>query len=197
MVMALALLTASLPAMAENDGWLTVKVEQTKKNKFDPEGIQLTIHLIAKGEYGHWTMEKDYEGIDIFTGGDGTVRTSMEKIKDRIKARNLVYTQLAKTDKEGKASFTQLEHGIYFVQLRKGPKNFTMNPMLVAIPNKEGSVQIGAKAKYDFEDKPKEERKIPQIIVPTRPGEHLEDIDEYETALGLGNIQMHVGVCFE
>ena len=28
-------------------------------------------------------------------------------------------------------------------------------------------------------------------------GEHYENINDYETALGLGNIQMHVGVCFE
>ena len=29
------------------------------------------------------------------------------------------------------------------------------------------------------------------------PGETLIPFEDYETALGLGNIQMHVGVCFE
>ena len=34
------------------------------------------------------------------------------------------------------------------------------------------------------------------VYIPIRRGTH-EIIEDYETALGLGNIQMHVGVCFE
>lgn len=184
------------PAVPGKDGELSITIERKGKNRFTVEGIQLVIYKVASGEYGKWTMLNDFSDIDLFTGNDGTVRTSMEEIKNRIKKWKINYTALAMTDQTGKASFNNLEHGIYLVLLRKGPKNLELSPMLVSIPNKAGALQISAKAKHTYDDKPKGS-KIPQILVPTKPGEHLVDIDEYETALGLGNIQIHVGVCFE
>ena len=35
------------------------------------------------------------------------------------------------------------------------------------------------------------------VYTPTRKGKHKVPLEDYETPLGLGNIQMHVGVCFE
>jgi len=35
------------------------------------------------------------------------------------------------------------------------------------------------------------------IYIPTENGRILINLDDYETPLGLGDIQMHVGVCYE
>ena len=202
-MIAAALLLTCLPAAAEtaeNDGWLSISFGN-KKDSLDPEGIQLAIYRIASGEYGYWRMEKNFQDIGIFTGKDGATKIdqSMESLKKRIEDRHIPSVgSISTTDEAGKASFTDLEHGIYLVLLVKGPKGLTMNPMLLATPNKDGDVRISANAKYTYKDTPTEDPpRIRKIIVPTRKGERLVAIDDYETALGLGNIQMHVGVCFE
>lgn len=35
------------------------------------------------------------------------------------------------------------------------------------------------------------------VYTPKRKGKHVVPLEDYDTPLGLGNIQMHVGVCFE
>ena len=97
-----------------------------------------------------------------------------------------------KTGADGKAKFTGLEHGIYYITMVSSPdpRLTGMSAMLVSTPNKGAEVKVSADAKYS-------ENKTRRGFPPAGNGEHYESIDEYETALGLGNIQMHVGVCFE
>ena len=102
------------------------------------------------------------------------------------------------------------EHGIYYVMASKVPDyRLTISAMLLSTPNKEQELKISANAKYtetqgdddggDGGDKTITSYWPPvkKLIVPIRRGERLAIIDEYETALGLGNIQIHVGVCYE
>ena len=76
-----------------------------------------------------------------------------------------------------------------------------MSPMLLAIPNKTGNVKVKAVAKYVYETPtpaPTNTPVPPHVpVLPPEPGENVIPIEDYEAALGLTNIQMHVGVCYE
>jgi len=204
MMIAMALLLTCLPATAEkgkNDGKLSITFEDKGYKDFKPEKILVAVYQVAKGEYGAWTMKSGFEDIVIYTGKDGGTKIdlSTESMKKRIKGSGILpAVSSAYTDEKGSVSFDGLEHGIYLVMLVSNRAGLTMNPMLLATPNKDGEVNIRANAKYVFTSTTKEETpRIPPLIVTTKRGERLVPIDDYETALGLGNIQMHVGVCFE
>ena len=203
-MIAMALLLTCLPATAEktkNDGKLSITFEDKGYKGFKPEKILVAVYRVAKGEYGAWTMESGFEDIMIYTGKDGGTKIdlSTENMKKKIKGSGILpAVSSAYTNEKGSVSFDGLEHGIYLVMLVSNRAGLTMNPMLLATPNKDGEVNIRANAKYVFTSTTKEETpRIPPLIVTTKRGERLVPIDDYETALGLGNIQMHVGVCFE
>ena len=199
MMIAMALLLMCLPATAEtkNDGLLSVTV--AANGKFDPKGITLAAYLVATGDYGEWTMQDYCRDVEIFTGTDGAtkINQSLSTLTDRIKARGIKSAQTASTDANGKASFSGLQHGIYLVQMTKGPDGLTLSPMLLATPNRDGAVQIAANAKFTYNVTTKTTTTVTKLTVTTQKNERLVNIDEYETALGLGNIQMNSGVCFE
>ena len=203
-MIAMALLLTCLPATAEktkNDGKLNITFEDKGYKGFKPAGILVAIYQVAKGEYGAWTMKSGFEDIVIYTGKDGGTKIdlSTENMKKKIKGSGILpAVSSAYTNEKGSVSFDGLEHGIYLVMLVSNRAGLTMSPMLLATPNKDGEVNIRANAKYVFTSTTKEETpRIPPLIVTTKRGERLVPIDDYETALGLGNIQMHVGVCFE
>ena len=203
-MIAMALLLTCLPAMAEqtkNDGQLSITFTDKGYKNFDPEGIKIAIYLVARGEYGAWTMESGFEDIDIFTGNDGSTKIdqSMETMQKRIKGSGILPAVTPGfTDDNGNVSFSGLEHGIYLVTLVTNRDGLSMNLMLVATPNKDGETNIRAYAKYEFKKTTTTmTARIPPLTVATKRGERLVPIDDYETALGLGDIQMHVGVCFE
>jgi len=148
-------------------------------------------YLIARGDYGAWTPIKQLEGLK-FTTKEDDVKWVQETIKLlEYQVRNLKKTKTVKTDENGVAEFKNLEHGIYYIKMVSSPDALLkeIKPMLVAVPGKLMSTTVDADAKPVLNDN----RRFPKL----RNGEHYESIDEYETALGLGNIQIHVGVCFE
>ena len=219
MMIAMALLLMSLPAMAaENphDGKMEITIGNNN-SKFYQGEIELSAYLIARGDYGDWTPVKEFADITITSRDDGSawISSSMKQIKQRIKDLKIQPVKSAKSHKNGKTNLNGLEHGIYYVAMTKGNgENITITPMLLSTPDKSKSVEVTAIAKYEYtppeedEETPPDEPtiprgpvpvppKVPMIIVPTRRGERLVDIDEYKTALGLGNIQIHVGVCYE
>ncbi len=273
-----------LPAQAaNNDGWVNITIGDAN-SEFNREGIVMAAYLIAEGEYGYWTMLPAFSDIRVFAREDGSswINQSMNEIKQRIELYNISATQQATSDANGLVEFTNLEHGIYFVCALKIPDTrLTVNTMLLAVPNKEGSLQVRANAKSEFKPTPspsptptptpkptptpflspeptpeptpapppepvdltityvypdgtpvapphheenlmpEDQFNVPSPVIPgytptyvtvtgTMPNHDLEvtviyvpngtniiNIDDYETALGLGNIQMHVGVCFE
>ena len=150
--MALILILAALPAAADNDGWVSITIGD-EKSAFERGGITLELYLIATGDYGDWTMLKDFSDITVFTRDDGSTHVDMTlgQIRKRIEERNIQPTQKADSDKEGKAEFKGLPRGIYFVMMRDELQGLKINPMLLSAPNKEGSVQIRANAKFEYE----------------------------------------------
>ena len=237
----LSLLLCAVPAEAEkkNDGWISITVGNDK-SEFDREKIGFAIYLIATGDYGDWTMVDRFSDITVFARDDGStyINKSLAQIKKRIEDQKIKPTQTDKTDKNGKAEFKNLDRGIYYVVMTEGPEYLTVQQMLLSTPNKEGSVQIRAIAKHDFNPPPTSTptQKPTPTPVPTLTPEVTNSptptpaptpsptpnpattpvprharvqtpppgatetpviIVDYETALGLGNIQMHVGVCFE
>lgn len=203
-MIAMALLLTCLPATADktkNDGWLSITFADKGYKDFKPEKILVAVYQVASGEYGAWTMKSGFEDIGIYTGKDGGTKIdlSTESMKKKIKGSGILpAVPSAYTDAKGNVSFSGLEHGIYLVMLLSNRDGLKMNPMLLATPNREGEVNIQANAKYEFTSPEKDEPpRIPPLVVTTKRGERLVPIDDYETALGLGNIQIHVGVCFE
>ena len=203
-MIAMALLLTCLPATAEqtkNDGSLSIIFEDKGYKGFEPANIQVAIYQVAKGEYGAWTIRPGFEDIGINTGKDGGTKITLpnDSMKSKIKGSGILpAVSPDTTDNKGNVSFSGLEHGIYLVMLVTNRNGLTMNPMLLAVPNKEGEVNVRAFAKYTFNKTETEvPPRIPPLVVTTKRGERLVPIDDYETALGLGNIQIHVGVCFE
>ena len=203
-MIAMALLLTCLPVTADktkNNGWLSITFADKGYKDFKPEKILVAVYQVASGEYGAWTMKSGFEDIGIYTGKDGGTKIdlSTESMKKKIKGSGILpAVSPDTTDNKGTVSFSGLEHGIYLVMLLSNRDGLKMNPMLLATPNREGEVNIQANAKYEFTSPEKDEPpRIPPLVVTTKRGERLVSIDEYETALGLGNIQIHVGVCFE
>ena len=243
--MAIALLLACVPAAAENDGQLSITVGNSN-SLFERSGIELGIYLLATGDYGDWTMVEAFKDITVFTRNDGsaTVSATMAQIAKRIRDDGIKPTKRAQTDNAGKAEFSNLTRGIYYVDMLKGPEGLTLSPMLLSAPNKEGSLQVSAAAKPEYTTPTPSPTPTPKptptpFTTPTPPpgstptptpsitpapptptprptplpdnlpsptptpaptftpppGEEV--IPDYETALGLGNVQMHVGVCFD
>ena len=198
-VTAMLLMLAALPALAEDDGWMSITVGD-QHSTFDREGIQLAAYLVATGDYGAWTPVSSFSDIKMFSRDDGSawISQSLKDLRERVRNRRIPYTRLATTNAAGRTEFRDMPHGIYFIDMYKGPAGLTIAGMLLSTPDKTGEVRIRAVSKTEFNPPtPENEPDIPMIYVPTRKGERLVNIDEYKTALGLGNIQMHVGVCYE
>lgn len=212
-MIAMAMMLTSLPTLAgaENDGQISISIGNAN-SKAVLSDIVFDAYLLARGDYGNWTPVDGFETVKITSRDDGSawIDQSMKQIQSRIKRFDLKPYKSATTNAGGKALFTNLEHGIYYVMASKVPDyRLTISAMLLSTPNKEQELKISANAKYtetqgdddggDGGDKTITSYWPPvkKLIVPIRRGERLAIIDEYETALGLGNIQIHVGVCYE
>lgn len=291
----LTLLLACLPAQAADDGDGKIVISFPENTiAYNHSNIRVSIYLLATGDYGDWTMTSNFSDIQVYTRGDGSLNPdhSLNQIGQRIRDRKIPATAETRSDKDGKAYFQDLRHGIYFVDYSDLPDNLKVNPMFLAVPNKEKSVNVSANAKANpqvtdvpetptptpaptptpvptqtpsvptatptatpwitptpeptphtltiyyryleddttawptyFEDGlwPGTDYYVPSPVIPgydctvlivegrmpnhdvvryvyyykLRRGQHKVTIEDYETALGLGNIQMHVGVCFE
>ena len=258
-MMMFVLILGCIPAKAAgNDGWFSISIGEI-------EGVQLEIYLLATGNYGDWTMTENFSDITVATRGDGSanVNKTLTQIRQRIDDRKIKPTQTGTSDKTGKVEFKNLTRGIYYVMMREERKDLHINPMLLSAPNKDGSVQIKANAKFEVitptpsptpTPKPTLTPYVPPEVTPTptvtpppgdrdetptpkptpaptrtpapptmtpaptpspepdpnvtpvpahaeklpvKDGETRYSLEDYETALGLGNIQIHVGVCFD
>ena len=240
--MILSLLVCVLPAHAANDdkdGWVSITIGD-ENALFDRKNVEVDVYLIATGTYyGDWTMLDNFSDIVVYTREDGSASINMKltQIHDRIKDRKIRPTWSGKSDSNGKVEMKNARRGIYYVELKSTYPGLSFSPMLLSAPNKDGSVQIRAVAKYAYVTPtpsptptpkptptpvvtltpslpPRRTTPTPALTptpppdgrtpvpphAPTQtpgPGETLIPFEDYETALGLGNIQMHVGVCFE
>lgn len=239
LIIPLLLCAVSAEADNQHDGWISITIGNDK-SEFDRENIGFAIYLVATGDYGDWTMVKHFSDITVFTRNDGStyINKSLAQIKKRIQDQGIRAAQTARTDRNGKAEFRDLERGIYYVVMTDGPEHLNVQQMLLSVPNKEGSVQIRAAAKHDYNPPPSptptqkptptpvptltppvtaeptptpaptpsptpehDRTPIPPHVPTQTPPPNATEtpvpMEDYETALGLGNIQMHVGVCFE
>lgn len=188
----LMMVMTSLPAMAAgNNGQIDITIGSVN-SLFKRDGIHLNAYLVATGEYGQWKNVGMFSDIKLFGKDDGSawIDTSLDQLRLTIHNQGLQATKEG-VSKNGKISFKSLRHGIYYIEYARGPEDLNVKPMLLAVPDRTGRISYNTNAKIEFNPT------IPPIDVPHRRNEHLVPIDDYETALGLGNIQMHVGVCFE
>ena len=302
-------LTAGTAAETES---LTITIGNSG-SKFDRKGIEIGAYLVAKGDYGDWTMVDNFSDVKVYAREDGSkwIDQSMTQIQEKIRTQGIRPTVQGASDENGVVSFTNVERGIYFIAMLKGPEWLKMKPMLLSTPDKDGKLAItaGAKVEYNPPTEPPTPQPTPKPTptqfetpsvepteTPTQPtgeltppptltprgitpapetptpvpketptpaphklvieyiyedgttawptyledglwpgtpydvkspiiagytanikvvqgvmpnhdmyylviyvpeGSELIDLDDYKTALGLGNIQMHVGVCFE
>ena len=204
MLLLALLFSACAPAAADDakDGWLSISIGN-ERSGFDLKGVHIAIYQLATGNYGDWTMLDAFKDIQAFTRKDGSasVDITLSQIRKRITERKIKPDAKAYSDEKGKAEFRNLSHGIYYTEMLEGPDWLTMSPMLLAIPNKTGNVKVRAVAKYVYETPtpaPTNTPVPPHVpVLPPDPGENVIPIEDYEAALGLTNIQMHVGVCYE
>lgn len=202
----LALICACVAVFAAadgaKDGWLSISIGN-ENSAFDLQGVHMAVYQLATGDYGDWTMLDDFKDIQAFIRADGSasVDITLSQIRKRIEERKIKPTAKASSDEKGKAEFKSLPHGIYYTEMLSGPDRLTMSPMLLAIPNKTGNVKVRAVAKYEYETPTPGPTNTPVPnhvpVLDPEPGENVIPIEDYEAALGLTNIQMHVGVCFE
>ena len=199
----------------KQNGQVTVTIG-SKDSNFDRQGIRLDAYLIATGDYYYWKTLSPFEtfaregftydttyGISLKNGAN-FLSANMDDLEKIIVDNGIKPTRQAISDEDGRVYFKNLRWGIYYISLGNGPKGLEMTDMLVSVPDldKKASTVINSKVEYtgakiQINDDEEPKKTIKMLIVPTRRGERLHEIDEYETALGLGNIQMHVGVCFE
>lgn len=198
LMMALIVLTAVLPAQAAGNG-LKIRIRFGNTNSvFNRDEIHLKAYKIAEGEYGQWTMLKPYKEIKVFTDdpkddGSKWIDASMNSIRAVIQRSGIGPTQKAQSNKDGIVTFTNLENGIYYIQKEKAPEGLNIRPMLLAVPGRNGGTTVSVTGKYTYNPTTPPPKNLP----PPKKGQRYVNIDEYETALGLGNIQIHVGVCYE
>ena len=211
LILAAVLLLMCLPATAEQangktkkkakgDGIISIIIG-SDSSTYTRSGIVLNAYLVATGEtYGGWLLESPYRDMKLFVEQEDEDRTGSTWIDDalkqlhaRIRTLGAKPTQKATSNKDGIAEFNKLQRGVYYIEMVKGPDYLSLKPMLLSVPNAAGSIQYYSTAKGSYNPP------TPMLRNPPAAGKgrHYENIDEYETALGLGNIQMHVGVCFE
>ena len=265
MALILSLLLCCLPVEAEDglDGWISIKIGE-KNSPFDRKGIILGAYLIARGDYGDWTMEPAFADIQVFVheGGSASISEALGEIDKRIDDQGIKPIAKEESNGNGKVQFKKLPHGIYFIRMESQSDLVKINPMLASVPNKDGAVQQTVPAKYEYytpapTDTPTPKPTLTPFVTPSptptvpdadkttpppddakqtptptpwkpakptkppvatpsptpdedhtpippnvpqlspNPDEDVIPIEDYETALGLGNIQMHVGVCYE
>ena len=185
---------------AKGDGIITIMIG-SDSSTYTRSGIVLNAYLVATGQtYGSWVLEPAYKDMKLFVEQKDKDRTgkkwidkALDKLHSRIRTLGVKPTQKATSNKDGIAEFDKLQRGVYYIEMVKGPDYLSLRPMLLSVPNAAGSVQYYSTAKGSYNPPTPMMRNPPKA----GKGRHYENIDEYETALGLGNIQMHVGVCFE
>ena len=195
LMITMIMFTALLPVHAEthkDDGAISIIIHANNPNHLDfkKSDICVKAYQVASGDYGGWTMLPEFDGIDVFAehgdDGAGWIQQSLDAIKAKIDQDHVKCTEKAKTDEAGQAELNNLPRGIYYIMMTDLPKYLTLQPMLVAVPDAKGHLHTQSFTKGEYTPNPK-----------FRGGGGFTDIDDYETALGLGNIQIHVGVCFE
>ena len=151
LVLVLCCIAGQAGMESADDGWISITVGD-EKSEFSPEGIQLEIYLVATGNYGNWTMVDAFSDITVFTRSDGSASVDMTlgQIRQRIADRRIQPAAKGTSDKSGKVEFKNLPHGIYYTVMLDGPERLSMSPMLVAVPNRNGSIQVRAVAKYEY-----------------------------------------------
>ena len=192
------------------DGKITVTIKN-KDQILKKEGIRLDAYLIATGDFRYWkmlpafeTFSRDGERYDMTYNTKNKnghtiafLSGTIEDIAGIIDKNKIYPTQQETSDENGIVTFSNLRWGIYYIRLGNGPKDMRMTDMLLSVPDAQGTVAVTINAKSEYNAEEDGSDKPEMLIVPIKKGERLVNIDEYETALGLGNIQMHVGVCFE
>ena len=211
LILAAVLLLMCLPATAEqtknktkdktkSEGTITLIIG-SDTSEYTRSGIVLNAYLIATGKvYGGWLLESPYKDMKLLVEQEDEDRTgstwiddSLKQLHARIRTLGIRPSLTVTSNKDGIAEFNVPQRGVYYIEMAKGPDYLSLKPMLLSVPNEAGSVQYYSTAKGSY-NPPTPMIKNPP---PAGTGRHYENIDEYETALGLGNIQMHVGVCFE
>lgn len=184
---AVLLLSCCTIASAE-DGTITVAL-LPKENVEIPEGT-ITVALFQIGEEDAaeatgWRMQKEFSEIVIKEKMNAAdLKDLAERVAGMIEKRNIQPLASRQTETIfGAAVFGKLKAGLYLGQISTTVDGLQIQPFIVALssrkPGETNKVTVNPKYEMDIE--------IPPGYKPVPPEEPLD----------LGNIQIHVGVCYE
>ena len=202
------------------DGWLSITVGD-ERSGFNPEGTRIAIYLLATGDYGNWEMTENFSDITVFTRDDGSasVDITLGQIRRRIDDRKLKPVEeavsswalacstamlLSIPSKSGNPQVRAVAKYEYETPTPSPtpPPKPTLTPFVppVTPPSDNTPAPPTREPEPTPTNSPKPDTTpVPPHVptLPPGPQESTIPLEDYEAALGLGNIQMHVGVCYE
>lgn len=152
--LAVALLCCSaLPCFAAKNGSISVMLEDTEKNKIN----DVTVHLCQVAERNHNGYEPTtaFESSGISVSGilHSPDESSAKAVTEYIKNNQIEV--LSAASKDGKATFSELDLGIWVVFCDEDSA-YTFNPYIVFLP-----YESGGKSEYEVSSVPKVENNNP------------------------------------
>ena len=204
LVCLLALMTGflCLSAAAEDSetGRLLFRMEPNRLLP-DRSGIEISLYRIggvAAGTETGWVIDDAYRSAGVLDAENSNeLEQAGNRVAEIIARSGAQPIARGKTNRNGRLIFAGLTPGVYFGRMSNGPDGatVTMQNFIVTVPGTRSGGTIG-----DVELVPKytaeAEGPTHENITPYIPKGYII-IEDLMTPLGLGDIQIHVGVCYE
>ena len=132
-------------------------VEFGENNPDDLSRVRYSLYLIATGTYGDWTMLTPYSDISLYAypdGGLAHIQEIIRRIKVKINRNNITPTMIQSIDNKNNVTFSDLQYGIYFLQMTRGPAGMETIDLLLAVPRRDGFLTVTAMPCYKISDTP-------------------------------------------
>ena len=154
----LALLTAlclgGSMAFSDGNGQLTVKIGKDS-SPFQRKGIEVELFRISENAVGDdWSMLPDFSSVTLPTTSTAQkTEEALSDIRKIILEKGIEPTASGATDSEGRIVFPNLQTGVYYGRMTKGPKYLQVQDFLVSVPQKQNGKWVysaEAELKYDY-----------------------------------------------
>ena len=200
LVLIMGILCLSAAAEDSANGRLLFRME-ANRHLPDRSGIEISLYRIggvAAGTETGWVIDDAYSSAGVLSAGNSN---ELDQAGDRV-AAIIARTGAqpiagGQTNRNGRLTFAGLTPGVYFGRMSNGPEQaaVTMQNFIVTVPGVQNGVavyDVALSPKYTAEAEPP----MHEDITPYIPKGYVI-IEDLLTPLGLGEIQIHVGVCYE